>query len=222
MTNLQRDRVRFYRALISITRLIGGVVTVVDVSPSSLGKDESTSSDIGAIILWNPPHKRLGSLDVITVYRSGFLRLILPWHYGFTGLNRIEYVYEENVRKMWARTLSSLPPNGFRESECGFVQMLAANPKFAGKGYASALLKHQMAEHFAEFPERPVLLDTTTLQGIRAYERLGFRLLAETPVVTGTDKYGMKLKKPEGEEARKETREMCVQRVMVKMPAGSS
>jgi GNAT superfamily N-acetyltransferase len=178
--------------------------------------------DIGAILLWLPPEKRLSAFNIFTLYNSGFLSVMLPWHYGLTGLHRVLLVFEENIHKMWSRTLPDLPPHGFKEGDCGFVQMLAANPKFAGKRYASALLDYQVRQHFVEFPDRPVILDTTTLQGIRAYERLGFRLLAETPVETGTDAGGIRLKKDASEEVKREAREVCVQRIMAKLPGGTS
>ncbi|OCT49792.1 hypothetical protein CLCR_07390 [Cladophialophora carrionii] len=228
MSRLQRSRVRFYLGLIKVTRLIGGIVLVAEVPPTATGTATAANSadatratrDIGAILLWLPPSKRLGGLDIPTLWRSGLLSLMLPWHYGLTGFYRIDLVFEENIAKMWARTLPDLPPQGFKESDCGFVQMIARNPKYARKGYASGLLKYQMDQHFAEFPDRPVLLDTTTLEGIRAYERLGFKLLAETPVDTGTDAGGMKLTKDASEEVKKEAQEICVQRVMARLPGG--
>ena len=224
MTKLQKSRVRLYRALIKLTRLSGGSVTVAEVPSKADTNDMRNSSnstlgrDVGAILLWLPPGNRLSTLDIRVLYRSGFLALTLPWHYGLKGFHRIDLVFEGNIRKMWSQTLPNLPPHGFKESDCGFVQMLASNPQCAGKGYASALLKYQLQQHFAEFPDRPAILDTTTLQGIRAYERLGFKLLASKPVETGTDKHGMKLRRGASEEVKEEAREVCVQRVMVKLP----
>ncbi|KAJ9606035.1 hypothetical protein H2200_009884 [Cladophialophora chaetospira] len=221
LTKLQRSRVRFYRAVLALTRMIGGTVVVADV-PAPESSTNTKRRDIGAILLWLPPSKRLGAFDLLTLYRSGFLGLMLPWHYGLTGFNRVQLTFEENIAKMWSRILPDLPPHGFKEHECGFVQMIAANPKYAGKGHASALLKYQIGQHFAEFPDRPVILDTTTKQGIRAYERLGFKLLAETPVDTGTDARGIRLAKDASEEIKKEARETCVQRVMAMLPGQSS
>jgi GNAT superfamily N-acetyltransferase len=226
MSRLQRSRVRFYLALIKVTRLVGGIVLVAEL-PSATATDATTATatatpDIGAILLWLPPSKRIGALAIPTLWRSGLLSLMLPWHYGLTGVHRIELVFEGNIAKMWARTLPDLPPRGFQERDCGFVQMIARNPKYARKGYASELLRYQIGRHFAEFPDRPVLLDTTTLQGIRAYERLGFKLLAEMPVETGTDAAGIKLARDASEEVKKEARQVCVQRVMARLPEGDS
>ncbi|EXJ61779.1 hypothetical protein A1O7_02209 [Cladophialophora yegresii CBS 114405] len=229
MSRLQRSRVRFYLGLIKVTRLIGGSVLVAEVPVTATGmatERDSTNAtsatrEIGAVLLWLPPSKRLGGLGIPTLWRSGLLSLMLPWHYGLTGFYRVELVFEANIAKMWSRTLPDLPPRGVKESECGFVQMIARNPKYSRKGYASGLLKYQMDQHFAEFPDRPVLLDTTTLEGIRAYERLGFKLLAETPVDTGTDATGMKLTKDASEEVRREAQEICVQRVMARLAGGS-
>ena len=96
--------------------------------------------------------------------------------------------------------------------------MIASNPEYAGKGYASKFLKYQMDQHFAQHPDKPVILDATTQQGIRAYEKLGFKLLAETPVTTDTDENGFRLKNPVTEEVRQRSKDTCIQRVMAKLP----
>ncbi|KIX07326.1 uncharacterized protein Z518_01979 [Rhinocladiella mackenziei CBS 650.93] len=216
MTRHQNSRIRFYRSLIRLVRLLDGPVMVAEVSASENAND--TAKEIGAVLLWLPPSKRLGPFDVLKLWQSGLLSLTLPWHYGPTGLYRIEMVFESNIQSMWAKTLPDLPPNGWKEQDCGFVQMLASNPKYAGKRFASALLKDQIEQHFAQYPDRPVILDTTTLQGIRAYEKLGFKLLSETPVNTKTDAKGIRLKADASEEVKRQARETCIQRVMVKLP----
>ena len=128
---------------------------------------------------------------------------------------RIDDVFEANVKTMFKE---SLTPRGINDHDCGFVQMLAANPAYAGKAYASSLLKYQMEQHFLQIRDTPVVLDTTTEQGIKAYTRLGFELLAEKPVNTGTDAKGFRLKANADEAAREAARKICVQRVMIKMP----
>ncbi|KAK7885554.1 hypothetical protein LTR67_010347 [Exophiala xenobiotica] len=216
MSKPQTSRVKFYRSLIRLTRLIGGSVMVAEVSSS--GTANPVDKDFGAIILWLPPFNRLSDIDIITMWRSGMLGLIFPWHYGLKGFYRIMMVFEANVHSMFSKTLPDLPPKGFKEQECAFVQMIASNPDYAGKGYASKLLKYQMDQHFAQHSDKPVILDTTTHQGIRAYERLGFKLLAETPVTTDTDEKGIRLRNPVNEESRRRSKDTCVQRVMAKLP----
>jgi GNAT superfamily N-acetyltransferase len=216
LTRRPKDRVKFYRALIKLTRLADGTVNVATIA---------ATNEIAAILLWLPPNKRNGT-DVRTLYRSGFLSLILPWKYGLRGLHRIDTVFEGNIKKMFSETLpkenSQLGRSAsIKEVDCAFVQMLASNQAFAGKRYGSALFAHQLEQHFKEFPDRPVLLDTTTDQGIRAYEKLGFRILARTPVDTGTDESGFKLRKNATDEVRKKGRETCVQSVMIKLPPES-
>lgn len=142
---------------------------------------------------------------------------MLPWNYGLTGFYRIEAVFEANVKSMIAKTLPELPQN-FQLHECGWPLMVASNPRYAGKGYASKLMKHILDQHFDQYPDRPVFLDTSTAGGVRAYERLGFKLLAQTPVETDTDEHGIRLTKPVSAEAKQRIRDTCVQRVMVKLP----
>ncbi|EXJ90071.1 hypothetical protein A1O3_03139 [Capronia epimyces CBS 606.96] len=220
MSRQQKSRVRFYWSLIKLTRLLGGEVLVAEVPAArAAGKTETETeaeTDIGAILLWLPPSKRLGALDVGTLWKSGFFSLMLPWNYGLGGLYRIEMVSEANVRSMFARTLKDAC--GFADRDCGFVRMVASNPKYAGQGYGSKLLQHQIERHFARFAHTPVILDTSTSQAVRAYQRLGFTLLAEVPVDTGTDARGIPLTKSASEEVRRQARETCVERVMVRLP----
>ena len=211
MTRTQDVRRRFYMALIKLTRRVNGKILVAEVETGSSEKD------IGAVLLWQPPFERMPDFALSLLYQSGLLSLILPWNYGPGGFYRIDQIFEANVKKMLA---DSLRPRGIKADECGFIQMLAANPRFAGKGYASALLEWQMEQHFKQFPEHPVVLDTTTEQGIRTYTRLGYELLAEVLVNTGTDANGFKLKPGASDEVKSEAQRICVQRVMVKMPSG--
>lgn len=215
MTRQQAARVAFYRALIELVHILRGQILVAEVSTSM---EAPPGDNIAAILLWLPPNKRLGALDIATLWRSGFIPLMVPWRYGVTGFHRIDVVYEANVKSMFAKTLKAVPPNGYREHDCGFVQMVAINPSHAGKGYAATLLKYQIDRHFQEYPDRPVVLDTTTTNAIKVYEKLGFRLLAETPVDTGTDAGGFPLSPNADEATKKLARETCVQRVMLLLP----
>ncbi len=221
MTSTQKSRVRFYRSVIRMTRLLGGDVMVAEVDDNEA---DSSSKDFGAILLWLPPGKRLGAFDVVNLWRSGLLGTVLPWHYGLTGLYRIEVTFEGKANAMFAEALPKLPPHGFKQEECGYVQMLASNPKYAGRRYASQLLKHQLHQvHFPQYPDRPVILDTSTAQAQRAYEGLGFRLLGQRSVPTDADERGIRL--PKGgsaaalsEEARQRIKETCIIRAMARLP----
>src|SRR4051794_961915 len=64
MSKLQKSRVCFYRAVIRLTRLIGGSVNVAEV-PSGEDAGDSSKTDIGAILLWFPPNVRMGALDLL-------------------------------------------------------------------------------------------------------------------------------------------------------------
>ncbi|KAL2414685.1 hypothetical protein ABEF95_001221 [Exophiala dermatitidis] len=222
MTRRQKTRVRFYRSLVKLTRYLAGDSNVLVVDVPASGTDGTPGArDIGAILLWSPPGKRIKWYDTLNLVRSGNLALILPWHYGPSGFWRIEMIYEANVFSMFRKTLPDLPPSGFKEPQCGFIQMLATNSKYLGNGYASLVLKHRMDQHFVEFPDRPVILDTTTEQAIRAYTKLGYKILAQMPVDTGTDELGIWLSKSASEEVKRRGRETCIQTVMVKMPPQS-
>jgi GNAT superfamily N-acetyltransferase len=232
LTALQKKRQNFYRALIKLTRLNHGDVCVstvprsnnqtINAPESENGEGEvATKEEIAAILLWLQPSVQNTNFlkRVLDLYNSGFLALILPWHYGFAGLSKVEFTYESNVHALFTETLA---PRSLTEKSCGFVRMIAANPNFAGKGYASRLLEWRMQKHFEEHVGVPVLLDTSTAQGVRAYLRLGFELLGERSVDTGTNAGGFRLKGDESEEVLEEARKTCVQRVMIKLPPVTS
>jgi hypothetical protein len=136
--------------------------------------------------------------------------------YGLKSIYRVQAIFEANVEQMFASTVK--PKSGFQSANCGYVQMLASNPKYAGKGYASALLKWKCEQHFENFKGVPVILDTTTEQGMRVYVRLGFELLDEKKVATGTDARGITLKTDAEESVKEEAARICIQRVMIRMP----
>lgn len=217
MSRHQAARVHFYRSVINLVSIWGGLVLVAEVpeSPTTDG------INIGGIMMWLPPHVREGAFGIFQVWRSGLLSLLAPWKYGPTGFYRIEAVFEANVKTMFAKTLKDVRPTGYKSEECAFVQMIAINPTHAGKGLASALLKHQIDEHFAQFPDKPVILDTTTKQGLHTYDRLGFELLAQMPVDSGTDAGGIRLKADADESVKKLAKETCIQRIMIKVPPGA-
>jgi len=189
------------------------IASVPPLAPEGT-QDTPEAKDIGAILLWLPPKKRvIIPSSIPKLYSSGFLSALKS--YGLKSTYRIQGVFEANVEAMFNTTVRA---RGFEPSECGFVQMLARNPKFDRRGYASDLLKWRCARHFEEFEGTPVILDTTTEQGIRAYVRLGFEQLDETKVVTGTDARGIILKKDVEESVKEEAARVCVQRVMILMP----
>ena len=164
------------------------------------------------------------------MYKAGILAALRA--YGISGFMRVSDVYEAAVHRMFKEMLD---PRGYRAEECGFVQMLAVNtdPAFdgalKGKGHARQLLQWRIDKHWKECSDlngptngkvTPVILDTTTAQGIEAYKRLGFELISQQVIETGTDKDGFKFKrnlsKEEKDNLMAEARTHCVSSVMIK------
>ncbi|KIW04483.1 uncharacterized protein PV09_04242 [Verruconis gallopava] len=235
LTPLQKARRSFYWFLIKLTRGVGGEVCVATI-PSPKNPDDEL---VAAVLLWCPPFKRNASSfglqfikDLWTLYKADMFAVLRG--YGISGFRRITDVFEENVQRMFKE---SLAPLGFKPEECGFVQMIAVNtdPEFdaelKGKGFARQLLQWRIDHHWKECKNvktgtggkmTPVILDTTTEQGITAYKRLRFELVNQYIPNTGTDKNGYKLDKNlDPEEKRRlaeEAMENCVMSIMVKMP----
>ena len=162
-----------------------------------------------AILLWLPPRKRLTIGKVSVLYRSGFLAAMRA--YGVAGIHRVNFVFENNVARMFTEAKVD-------EHECGFVQMTAVNPEYGGKGYASKLLEWKLRQHEIEHPGGAVVLDTTTEQGVRAYSRIGFKEIGKISVNTGTNAEGMKLPDGASKETKAQSENACVQRVMIYRP----
>ncbi|KAJ8101761.1 hypothetical protein POJ06DRAFT_70449 [Lipomyces tetrasporus] len=102
------------------------------------------------------------------------------------------YTFERDLEVL---SMSLLSPLGYKKDGCSFVLLIATDPEFSGNGYGAQLLQWQIERHRREFPGVPVVLDTTTAQAQRVYEKLGFRYLESRTVQTGTDSNGIKLAK---------------------------
>jgi GNAT superfamily N-acetyltransferase len=185
LTPLQAARTRFYLSLIKSTRLLGGEVFVNVVE----GEAEE-SNRIGAILLWLPRQARMTITSVSIIYRSGFLRTM--YEYGLTGIHRISTVFEGNIATMFKAA-------GVDEVEFSFVQMLAVNPVFKGRGLGAQLLRWRVERCEGQ---GGVVMDTSTMQAVRVYQKMGFKVLGEKEVKTGCDGVGIRLQKGKQEDVR--------------------
>lgn len=197
-------RVSFYLALIRLTRLVSGSITVA--IPTSTPSNPNPSPS--AALLWLPPH---AWPSIFSLYRSSFLYAMLV-QYGFKAIWNLGNF----ERDLEALNISVLSPLGYKKQACGFPFLIAADPTFRGKGYGAKLLDRQIEKHKLEFPYIPVVLDTTTDQAQRFYERIGFRLLGTAAVETGTDHEGIKVES--GTQAGKFSKRVLI--LLPQLPEG--
>ena len=183
LSPVQRDRFSFHLAVIKITRLLSGSVAVTIPASTPANPDPKPS----AAILWLPPHKRPSLLPLLF---SGLLYIVI-FRFGVTATWHL-YTFERDLEALSASLLS---PLGYKKDDCGFVLLIGTDPQFKGKGYAAQLLQWQIKRHREGFPGVPVVLDTTTDQAQKVYEKIGFRYLGKRRVETGTDSDGIKLAK---------------------------
>lgn len=78
------------------------------------------------------------------------------------------------------------------------------------------MLEWAVERHRLSWPGVDVVLDTSTEEGVRSYRKLGFEVVGEKRVDTGTDRCGFWRREGLGEGEREEARNVCVQWVMVK------
>lgn len=128
--------------------------------------------------------RRITITSFKALYLSGFLATMIT--YGALSIYRVDFVDEANVSHMFAAA-------GIDGAACAYVRMIAANPECRGQGGASQLHEWQMRRHQDTFHHVPIVLDTSTSQGVKAYQRLGFELVGSTAVETGTDSRGTRL-----------------------------
>ena len=160
LTNLESARLHFYRAVVRLVRAIGGEI-VVAISAES---ERPT-----AALCWLPPKHEP---TVWNLFGSGFLTALL-W-LGVRGAYRFVF-FEYTLSRLYGRTLASL---GYKSrSEGAFVQILATDPTYGGKGLSAGLLEWQIEKHVCLYPGTPVFLDTSADYSKRVYERVGFREL---------------------------------------------
>ena len=204
-------------------RDVGGTISVAESLPSA------PVHTIAAVLLFLPPHVRSSPLAPRILWNAGFLGAM--WGYGPRGIYRILGVFGANADRMFGKALSEF---GLKAEQCGFVQTIARNPEWKGeRGAAGQLLQWEMKRFWRggksgkgveDMGSRdlalvrvsvPVILDTSTESAMRVYERLGFRLIGECKIDTGTDGMGLKA---EGKEASEQANRVCRQRFMLAMP----
>ena len=139
---------------------------------------------------------------------------------------RVVYTFEGNVERMIAEGLKNLGVEDGKQERLIMCNGCVRNPEWEGRGPARKLLdwtirrrwESQRARDGGKGEMVPVWLDTTTDDGVRAYEGIGFRVVGECMVETGTDKNGIRLGKNVAENEREEGRRVAKQRVMVRLP----
>ena len=139
---------------------------------------------------------------------------------------RILYTFEGNVERMITKGLEDLGVAEGREERLLMCHGCVRNPEWEGRAPARRLLDWTLRRRWEEQKARngrqgkmiPIWLDTTTDEGVRAYEQIGFKVIGECMVDTGTDEKGITLRKDATEKEREEGRKVAKQRVMVRLP----
>ena len=184
----------------------------------------SSPSPIAAVCLVLPPHARPSWGELLLALRVGLLQSLFGL--SLRGMWRVLYTFEGNVGRMIAKGLKDLGIADGRQERLLMCNGCVRNPEWEGKAPARRLLDWTIQRRWEEQRARdggkgemiPVWLDTTTDDGVRAYEEIGFKVVGECMVETGTDKKGILLGKNATEEEREEGRKVAKQRVLVRVP----
>jgi len=191
----QASRILFYSAFLSLTRMIGGEIWV---ATQQIDEKEV----IVSAMAWLPPYKRVTARNPWALYQSGYLRLMYLW--GWRGIYRVLFAYDSKMNHLYYETLAQ---KNIQSKSCAKVQLIGTDPKHAGHGYGTALLKHKLDKMDQDSPSVPIILDTATPLARKMYARAGFRDLGEIPIAVGEcDAFGLTIT-----SAVKETNaEMCL------------
>jgi GNAT superfamily N-acetyltransferase len=157
LTHAERARLDFYRSVIAMTRRTDGLVLVAT-------QDGDTPA---AVLCWLPKNVEPGPWTLLS---SGFVWALL--RYGLTGVLRFVWMHGM-VDKLFKNNLS--PVEYKSKKDAAYVFILGTDPNHSGKGLSSKLLRWQIERHKAEFPQRPVFIETASDRTARLYERIGFR-----------------------------------------------
>ncbi|RDX44026.1 hypothetical protein OH76DRAFT_1409523 [Lentinus brumalis] len=184
----------FQEALLKLTVLVGGVVTVV-VVPRTDAKDEAGAStikdkekpdeEVVAVCLWLPPGKTL-DVGPITVFRSGLLKVLRGW--GFGGVKRVLFEFSPAVEHSLEKSFKA---RGLERLDSWHLLTVVVDPDHQKKGYSSML----MEEGFRRTSPKPVHLEATTPASRDIYARYGFEIDEVHHFGVGkVDKNGVKAK----------------------------
>lgn len=179
LSRTQSSRLLFYRAVISATRLCGGWIRVTC-------SKEDPSQILGAA-LWQPPHHRLLEKP-LDLFRSGFIRLMIPWRWGFAGYRRIVMVFERTVHRLMRSAFEANKGGKWKEVDCLYLQMIAVHERARGHGLAGRLIEDGRAK---VGPEVPLLLECSEEKVRNIYGKLGFEVVGHAMIGPGEmDKQG--------------------------------
>lgn len=206
LTPKELARLALYRAVIRLTRLVGGRVDVavvtstsnLDPNPNPETKAEADEVPI-AVACFFPPNTRP---TMYSEFRAGLYAAARQFGY-LVGVPRI--LWFQNVR---SSLYTCLGETGEKQVEGAYVEIVGVDPEYRGAGFGGRLLEWTVQEYSAGFTSRdgdgdegagvkgrvvpPVYLETATPYAVRLYEKLGFRVLAEKAMEIEVDAQGLK------------------------------
>ena len=144
--------------------------------------------------------------------------------FGLRGFLRIVLTFEGNVERMIGKALKERGIADGKQVNLLFTQGCVRDPEWkGGKGPARILFDWAVRRWWQRQREEgkvltPVWLDTTTDEGVRAYEEIGFEVVGECMTAVDTDGTGIQLKSDADEKVKEEGRKAAKQRVMLRLP----
>ncbi|EJU00912.1 hypothetical protein DACRYDRAFT_22765 [Dacryopinax primogenitus] len=124
--------------------------------------------------MWLPADRDVGSTWL--ALRSGLWKSWFRW--GWTGIQRMDYQYTPRCEKVFRQEMER---RGLEMKDAWYLVNICVDPAEQGRGYTSLL----MSAANSRWPEKPMLLESSTPKSRDVYLHLGFELLEQVNLGRG-------------------------------------
>ncbi|KAK0479571.1 hypothetical protein IW261DRAFT_1336365 [Armillaria novae-zelandiae] len=152
----------FQRSLVTITMLVGGVVTLAVVPSQDDGKGEK----IVGVAVWLQPGQTL-DMPLDKLLKAGAWSVLKGW--GIRGFKRIFLDFTPSVEKALSKAFKARSMD--RLDSCHLLAIVV-DPDWQGKGVSSALMR----DCFSRAKPKPIHLEASSPKSRDIYAHFGFEI----------------------------------------------
>ncbi|KAL5513581.1 hypothetical protein ACEPAH_3980 [Sanghuangporus vaninii] len=184
----------FQTAILKLTHLLGGVITVAVIPQNGNSEDDQTKDNSGGqekivgVTLWLKPGQSL-DFGLGILIRSGIYKVLYGW--GIEGVKRVLIEFSPAVERTLENAFNSRRKS--RMDSWHLLEMVV-DPVYEGKDF-QGVCSIMMKEGFKRTEPKPVHLEATKARTRDIYARFGFEVDEEHQFGRGkVDTNGLKAK----------------------------